>query len=146
DRFCPNDPVTRGQMAAFLNRALSGRIPAPQIDTVASPPDFWGARSSGFYTDVLDAFAGAGAPLDAYVLTYDLDDTSGDKNWLATRENNNPNKWVPMQLGNVAARGAVPYVQISVQDLPGLVDGDYDAQLGRMLAAFENFLDADPAH
>jgi hypothetical protein len=22
DRFCPNDPVTRGQMAAFLNRAL----------------------------------------------------------------------------------------------------------------------------
>ncbi|MGF1664762.1 MAG: fibronectin type III domain-containing protein [Acidimicrobiia bacterium] len=25
DRFCPEDPVTRGQMAAFLNRALSGR-------------------------------------------------------------------------------------------------------------------------
>jgi hypothetical protein len=25
DRFCPEDPVTRGQMAAFLNRALAGR-------------------------------------------------------------------------------------------------------------------------
>ena len=23
DRFCPNDPVTRGQMAAFLHRALT---------------------------------------------------------------------------------------------------------------------------
>jgi hypothetical protein len=22
DRYCPNDPVTRGQMAAFLHRAL----------------------------------------------------------------------------------------------------------------------------
>jgi hypothetical protein len=24
NRFCPDDPVTRGQMAAFLNRALAG--------------------------------------------------------------------------------------------------------------------------
>ena len=24
DRFCPNDHVTRGQMAAFLHRALGG--------------------------------------------------------------------------------------------------------------------------
>ncbi|MFP3915514.1 MAG: S-layer homology domain-containing protein, partial [Actinomycetota bacterium] len=24
DRFCPDDPVTRGQMAAFLNRAMGG--------------------------------------------------------------------------------------------------------------------------
>ena len=24
DRFCPNNNVTRGQMAAFLNRGLSG--------------------------------------------------------------------------------------------------------------------------
>jgi hypothetical protein len=24
DRFCPSDPVTRGQMAAFLHRALRG--------------------------------------------------------------------------------------------------------------------------
>ena len=23
DRYCPGDPVTRGQMAAFLNRALA---------------------------------------------------------------------------------------------------------------------------
>ncbi len=65
-------------------------------------------RSSAFYADVLDAFSGAGAPLDTYVLTYGIDDTDGDKNWLATGENNNPNKWVPMQLANVAARGAVP--------------------------------------
>ena len=30
DRFCPGDPVTRGQMAAFLNRALD--LPATPID------------------------------------------------------------------------------------------------------------------
>lgn len=146
DQFCPEDPVTRGQMAAFLNRALSDRLPDPQLGTVPSPPDFWGVRSSAFYADVLDAFSGAGAPLDTYVLTYGIDDTDGDKNWLATGENNNPNKWVPMQLANVAARGAVPYVQISVRDLPGLVDGRYDRQLGRMVAAFKNYLDADPSH
>jgi|GEM_PF-2102661 len=146
DRFCPGDPVTRGQMAAFLNRALSGRLPDPGLRDVASPPDFWGARSGAFYTDVLDAFSAAGAPLDVLVLTYDIDDTSGDKNWLAEGENDNPNKWVPIQLGNVAARGAVPYVQISVRDLPGLVEGRYDRQLGRMLGAFERYLDADPSH
>ncbi len=27
DRFCPDDPVTRGQMAAFLHRALDGLVP-----------------------------------------------------------------------------------------------------------------------
>ena len=30
DHFCPNDPVTRGQMAAFLNRALD--LPTPSGD------------------------------------------------------------------------------------------------------------------
>jgi len=29
DRFCPEDPVTRGQMAAFLNRALGGLSAGP---------------------------------------------------------------------------------------------------------------------
>jgi len=35
DRFCPDDPVTRGQMAAFLNRAL-GLEPAPDNFTDTS--------------------------------------------------------------------------------------------------------------
>ncbi len=31
NRYCPDDPVTRGQMAAFLHRALTGAVPGPQI-------------------------------------------------------------------------------------------------------------------
>ncbi len=40
DRFCPNDPVTRGQMAAFLHRALGGELfPADADWSPASPAD-----------------------------------------------------------------------------------------------------------
>ncbi|MGF1667725.1 MAG: multicopper oxidase domain-containing protein [Acidimicrobiia bacterium] len=35
DRFCPNDSVTRGQMAAFLRRALEGRlVPGPVTEFI----------------------------------------------------------------------------------------------------------------
>jgi spore coat protein A, manganese oxidase len=41
DRFCPDDPVTRGQMAAFLRRALEDRLgaglPAEFVDDGDSP-------------------------------------------------------------------------------------------------------------
>src|SRR5690606_23328552 len=42
DRFCPDDPVTRGQMAAFLARALA-RAPAPP----ATFPDTTGPLFAG---------------------------------------------------------------------------------------------------
>lgn len=50
DRFCPDDPVTRGQMAAFLNRALNLE---PGTDT------FTDTRDSVFTADI-GALAGAG--------------------------------------------------------------------------------------
>ncbi len=37
DRYCPDDPVTRGQMAAFLTRALD--LPAVSIDTFGDDDD-----------------------------------------------------------------------------------------------------------
>lgn len=141
-RFCPGDPVTRGQMAAFLHRALGDQLEVTVPTIPDSPPDFWGMRSSSFYTDVLDDLAAAGAPLDAYVVSYAIDDTSGDKDWMASGSDNNPNKWVPAQLGKIWERGATPYVQVTVGDLGRLNAGDYRARIGRMLGAFESYLDA----
>lgn len=43
DRFCPNDPVTRGQMAAFLNRAL---------DLEPGPDTFTDTSDSVFSADI----------------------------------------------------------------------------------------------
>jgi hypothetical protein len=51
DRFCPNDPVTRGEMAAFLARALD--LPAGDPDT------FRDDDTSVFETDI-DALATSG--------------------------------------------------------------------------------------
>jgi hypothetical protein len=48
DRFCPNDPVTRGQMAAFLHRF--GNIPVERtfaIDQIGFLP----VITEGSYTD-----------------------------------------------------------------------------------------------
>jgi hypothetical protein len=36
-RFCPNDPVTRGQMAVFIETSLGG-VPAPCVGTFADVP------------------------------------------------------------------------------------------------------------
>lgn len=144
DRFCPDDPVTRGQMAAFLHRALDVRLDVDTGSIPDSPPDFWGVRSSTSYTDTLAAFAAAGAPLDTYVVTHPVDDVSGDKNWLATGNDNNPNKWVPSQLGKIWEAGATPYVQVTVSDLAALVNGGLDNRVSRMVAAYEAFLADHP--
>ncbi len=44
--FCPGDPVTRGQMAAFLHRALPG------LDNSGSVPDFGDTAGSVFEGDI----------------------------------------------------------------------------------------------
>jgi hypothetical protein len=51
DRFCPDDPVTRGQMAAFLNRALT--LPAATI-----PSGF--TDTTGTFHDDIERLAAAG--------------------------------------------------------------------------------------
>lgn len=51
-RYCPEEPVTRGQMAAFLNRALEldNAGPAPFVDIDASP--FFGDISAIAAADI----------------------------------------------------------------------------------------------
>lgn len=52
DKFCPDSPVTRGQMAAFLSRALS--LPVPDgVDTFADDDD-------SVFEDNIEALAAAG--------------------------------------------------------------------------------------
>lgn len=143
DRFCPTDPVTRGQMAAFLHRALEGRLDTAVPPEPDSPPDLWGVRSGSHYSDALDAFAAAGAPLDTVVVTYPIDDTSAANDWLSSSISG-PRHWVPMQLGNIAAAGATPYVQLIVSDLDGLAAGAFDARLEAMTGAFAEFLGDNP--
>ena len=46
DRFCPDDPVTRGQMAAFLHRALDGVL------TPGPTPEYTDDNNSVFETDI----------------------------------------------------------------------------------------------
>ena len=46
DRFCPDDPVTRGQMAAFLHRALGGVL------TPGPTPEYTDDNNSVFESDI----------------------------------------------------------------------------------------------
>lgn len=52
DSFCPNDPVTRGQMAAFLVRALSY--------TDAGEGDLFTDDDGSIFEDAIDKLATAG--------------------------------------------------------------------------------------
>ncbi|HSO50042.1 MAG TPA: S-layer homology domain-containing protein [Acidimicrobiia bacterium] len=143
DRFCPDDSVTRGQMAAFLKRALGDQYPITTPEPPPSPPDFFGGRSHLEYKTALAVYASGGAPFDTYGVSYWIDDTTGDRDWLATGGNNtgNPNNGVPIQLGNIWNGGATPYVRIVAHDLRGLVAGSHDKRLNNMLATFKRFTD-----
>ena len=50
-RFCPDDPLTRGQMAAFLVRAL---------DLPAAPVDFFTDDNGSYFEDEINSIAAAG--------------------------------------------------------------------------------------
>jgi hypothetical protein len=138
DRFCPEDSVTRGQMAAFLRRALGDSFQVQLPDPPGSPPDFWGTRADVEYKAALDLYASGGAPLDTYVVTYPIDDTSSSRDWMTS---DGPSHWVPLQLESIWERGATPYVRVEVADLAGLVNGKYDNRVRRMLEAFASFTD-----
>jgi hypothetical protein len=45
DRFCPDQPVTRGQMAAFLHRAVMTAAPSPRTPEVPRPAKVAGSGS-----------------------------------------------------------------------------------------------------
>jgi hypothetical protein len=139
DRFCPDDSVTRGQMAAFLKRALGDQYPVSLPPEPASPPDFWGGRSHLDYEDALALYSAGGAGFDTFGVSYWVDETSGEKDWLATGKSGNPNIWVPTQLGRIWDAGSTPYIRILAKDLGGLASGKHDGRLDKMLAAFAAF-------
>jgi hypothetical protein len=143
DRFCPDDSVTRGQMAAFLKRALGDRFQVTVPASPPSPPDFFGGRSHLEYKTALSIYASGGAPFDTHGVSYWVDDTTGDRDWLSTGGNNtgNPNEWVPIQLGNIWDAGATPYIRIVAHDLRGLAAGTHNKRLNNMLATFKKFTD-----
>ncbi len=140
DRFCPEDAVTRGQMAAFLERALADRLPVELSARPPSPPDFWGATTETSYSSALSVYANGGAPLGTYVVTYPIDERGGNKDWLSNGGSDNPNNWVPVQLENIWQGGATPYVRMTVANLSGLASGSLDQRLDRMLTAFRKFV------
>jgi len=141
DRFCPEDAVTRGQMSAFLQRALEDRYAVTVPDPPGSPPDFWGAHTDIDYKRALDVYEAGGAPLDTFVVTYPIDETGTSKDWLSKDPDADPKRWVPFQLENIWQGGATPYVRIQVEDLEGLTEGRHDTRLDRMLDAFASFVD-----
>ena len=141
DRFCPDDSVTRGQMAAFLKRALGDQYQVTIPPEPPSPPDFWGGRSHLAYKTALSVYEAGGAGFDTFGVSYWVDDTSGEKDWLATGTSGNPNIWVPTMLGHIWDAGATPYIRIIAKDLDGLASGKHDKRLNNMLAAFAKFTD-----
>ena len=141
DRFCPKDSVTRGQMAAFLKRALGDEIVVDLPEEPGSPPDFWGGRSYMNYRDALAIYAAGNAQLQTYMVRYSIDATTGDKDWLRTGTTSTPTYWVPIQLGRIWDAGATPYIQLTVEDLPGLVSGRHDARLNKILDTLGGFVD-----
>jgi hypothetical protein len=126
-------------MASFLKRGLEDRFSVEIPSEPPSPPDFFGGRSHLDYKTALSVYAGGGAPFDAYGVSYWIDDTTGDRDWLATGASGNPNNWVPIQLGNIWDAGATPYVRILAHDLRGLVAGTHDKRLNNMLVTFGKF-------
>ncbi|HEY6629617.1 MAG TPA: S-layer homology domain-containing protein, partial [Acidimicrobiia bacterium] len=141
DRFCPEDSVTRGQMATFLKRALGDQYPVSLPNAPPSPPDFWGGRSHLEYKAALSVYSAGGAGFDTFGVNYWVDDSTGDKNWLATGTSGNPNIWVPTQLGRIWDAGSTPYIRITVNDLDGLASGRHDRRVDNMLKAFAAFTD-----
>ena len=137
-RFCPNDVVTRGQMAAFLRRALGGLLsvpdpPAPPKD----PPKVWGVDSDYIETS-LSTMNANGHPVDIANLPYPL--SKGD--WVDTAASA-LSQWVPRKLTRVRDTGAVPYVTFFHPDLSGFNAGRYDSQFNGWVDTMTGWLQED---
>lgn len=141
DRFCPKNSVTRGQMSAFLYRALSDRIRVTLPAEPGAPPDMWGGKSARNYKTALEDYAAAGAGWDTYIVKYPIDETGTNHDWLSGGSNP-PTSWVPNQLEYIWQRGATPYIQITVADLGRLNSGAFDQRLTTMLNTFKNYTGA----
>ncbi len=139
-RFCPDQAVTRGQMAAFLRRALDGLLTVPQPpNPPPDPPTMWGVDVSD-YKASLSTMAAAGHPIDMVHVAYPL--TRGD--WLATGPSGIA-QWAPLQMSNIHEAGAVPFVTFSHSDLAGFNAGRYDGEFNVWLDVMAGWLNGDPA-
>lgn len=139
-RFCPDQKVTRGQMAAFLHRALDQILDVPSAPPEPPPPPtMWGVSTNGPYKEDLDRYASFGAVPELYRVAYRIDSTDAGNNWLGSG-NTDPPHWVPLQLEHVWSRGATPLVEIRVQDLPGLVSGALDVRLEAVTATLGDWV------
>ena len=142
-RFCPEGAVTRGQMAAFLTRALD--LPPPPVVPEPDPgPGWWGLRSIRPYLEGMDALLVADQGPGTWGLSYPIEAAfPGGLRWTDTGSSA-PSSWVPIQLGRIAERGITPFVNLTTTDLPGLASGAHDTHLDRIGAAIRAHLDAHP--
>ncbi|MEA3511733.1 MAG: S-layer homology domain-containing protein, partial [Actinomycetota bacterium] len=141
-RFCPDQGVTRGQMAAFLHRALGDVIDVP--DPPAPPPDppkMWGVEVAD-YKAAMSTMSSAGQPIDLMHVEYAL----SSKDWLAKGDRHDPSSWVPVQLSNITNAGSVPYIEFYNVDILGFNSGRYDREFRGWLDTITGWLASDPSH
>ncbi len=140
-RFCPDASVTRGQMAAFLHRALGDLLPNPSAPArPPDPPTAWGVEVPQ-YEEALSTMRSAGQPIDLMHLEFPL--SGGD--WLSTGITTRSD-WVPMQLTKIREAGAVPYIEFYDRDIAGFNAGRYDREFTGWLDTITGWLDADPSN
>jgi hypothetical protein len=133
--------VTRGQMAAFLHRALDDRVEAPPAPAPPpNPPSAWGVEVTD-YEASLSTMKAAGKPLDMLHLEYPL---SGD-DWLAGGVSSR-SFWVPLQLSKIRNGGAVPYIEFYDTDILGFNAGRYDREFAAWVGVMTDWLKLDSAN
>ncbi|MEA3510542.1 MAG: S-layer homology domain-containing protein, partial [Actinomycetota bacterium] len=138
-RFCPNEAVTRGQMAAFLHRALNDFVDVPPPPPPPpDPPSAWGVEVAD-YEAALSTMNAKGEPLDMMHVEYPL--SGGD--WLAGGASSYSG-WVPKQLSKIRDGGSVPYIEFYDTDISGFNAGRYDREFAAWVDIITGWLDESP--
>ena len=150
-RFCPNSTVTRGQMAAFLHRALDNILSVPNAPPPpADAPHMWGIEppsgaAPNNYSGAMSTMeAATGDPIDMVYLLYNLEkgDWTEPRNW-EDPFHNPLSYWVPVQMSNVHNAGSVPYIEFKHNNITAFNNGSYNAQLGGWVDVITGWLDAE---
>ena len=137
-RFCPEATVTRGQMAAFLHRALDDLVAVPPAPArPPDPPSMWGVEVTD-YAGALATMRSYDEPIDLLHLEYPL--SGGD--YLATGYTSRAS-WIPIQLSNVRSGGAVPYIEFYDTDIAGFNAGRYDREFAGWVGIITGWLKDD---
>jgi hypothetical protein len=138
--YCPERKITRGEMSAFLHRALNGLVPTDALpDPPAHPPTMWGVQQIE-YKDSLSTMTSAGHPLDLIHL-----DHSMDQDWRSSGGSER-SSWVPLQMSNIADAGAVPYIEFVDTDISAFNDGQHNTDFNAWVDVMTDWLDDDLNH